>query len=70
MTTHEFAHQLLEGPNIPIVIPKVLQFATNEDDNLADPEIYIALVALDANDPTCEVEAAIISYGKIFRKRK
>lgn len=33
MTAHEFARKLLDGPDLPIVVPKVVEYSDNEEDN-------------------------------------
>jgi hypothetical protein len=39
MTAHDFARQLLSGPDLPILVPKVREYDDDEDNCCADPFI-------------------------------
>lgn len=59
MTTHELAKQLLGGPDIGVVVPKVIEYDDDPDDSCADPVVSIT----DAYENGVQVKVAIISYS-------
>lgn len=64
MTTHELAKQLLDGPNIGVVVPRVIEYDDNPDDSCADPVISI----IDAHENGVPVKVAMISYSSNNRQ--
>lgn len=58
MTTHEFAKQLLAGPDMDVAVPKVIQYDDDPDDSCADPVIDI----VDAHNMGELCKVALISY--------
>jgi len=59
MTTHEFAKQLLDGPDIVILVPKCLEYDDNPDGSCANP--LIAWIQVQTDGVTHD--AALISYS-------
>ena len=59
MTTREFAKQLLSMPNLPIAVPKVIEYEDNPDDSCADPIVSI----VDAHENGTPRKIALISYA-------
>lgn len=41
MTSHQFAHKLLDGPDMPIIVPKVREYVDDEEDNCASPALSV-----------------------------
>lgn len=60
MTSHEFAQQLLAGPDLPIFHPPVKEYDELEDAALFDPVVTKSEVWSNITDQ--EEEALIISY--------
>lgn len=60
MTTHEFANQLLAGPDLEVAVPKVIEYDDDPDDSCADP--VIAITDAQENGQSCKV--ALITYSK------
>lgn len=59
MRSHDFAMKLLEGPDLPILIPKVIEW-DDSDDCCAHPVVTKEEGRLTATDEPCDV--LIISY--------
>lgn len=58
MTTHEFAKQLLELPELPIVVPRVVEYEDDPDDSIAEPKIAV----VDGEDNGAPCKVALITY--------
>lgn len=59
MRSHDFAMKLLEGPDLPILIPKVIEW-DDSDDCCAHPVVTKEEGRITATDEPCDV--LIISY--------
>lgn len=59
MTTHEFAKKLLDGPNIPIYVPKVVSYDDSEE-CFEDP--IISITPGQSSDEGSLQDVAVISY--------
>ena len=62
MTSHEFAKQLLEGPNLPIRVPRVVEY-DNEEGALEIP-VIAQEGAIKDEDEYEEFEVLIISQNR------
>jgi hypothetical protein len=67
MTAHAFARQLLAGPDLPIFVPKVVEYSDDDEDCVADPlvteeEGYV--VATGARTPILMIDRA---FGQLER---
>lgn len=59
MTTHEFAKRLLAGPEIEVVVPKVLEYEFDPDDAFCDP----VLTLVEAREKGRKCKVALITYS-------
>lgn len=57
MTTHEFAKQLLAGPDLLVIVPKVIEYEDDPDDSWADP-----VITIEGPDLDDKLKVAMISY--------
>ena len=60
MTSHQFAKELLAGPDLFIMVPKVKKYSDNEDDCCAFPSVSKQEGHNNITDQPCEV--LVISY--------
>lgn len=60
MTAHEFARKLLEGPDLLIVTPRVVEYSDDEEDNMRTPVANVE----EGTDPDtfAPVKFIMISY--------
>lgn len=61
MTSHQFAQQLLAGPDLPIWHPKVIEYDQEEESPLYEPSVTSSH-ATHGYDQESEHEVLIISY--------
>lgn len=40
MTSHDFAQQLLTGPNLPIILPKVKEYDFDDEEQGEPPAVF------------------------------
>lgn len=60
MTAHELAKKLLDGPDLPIVVPKVKEYSDEDEDSCATPTVSNH----EGRDPNDEpIEVLVISYS-------
>lgn len=59
MTSHELARQLLNGPDLPIVVPKVKEYSEDEEDCCAEPNVRPCEGRDESDLPS---EMLVISY--------
>ena len=60
MTSHQFAKELLAGPDLFIMVPKVKEYSDNEEDCCAVPSVSKQEGHNNITDQPCEV--LVISY--------
>lgn len=61
MTAHQFAHKLLEGPDLPIFAPAVIEYDDAED-SFREPVIYKYSAQIHDSDEFQDVFA--ITYSE------